>query len=152
MILDTLENLSAYRGISKNLDRALLWLQDTDLEALCPGTYPISREDVFCRVIEARLDPGYAVEAEAHQRYLDIHVALESGERFAFLNREEAGAWSEYAAESDTQTAPLSQKRNIVVLYPGMFAVCFPQDAHCPLLTAEEPKTIRKLIVKVLWK
>lgn len=41
MILDTLDNLPDYLGISKNLDQALLWLQETDLKTLRPGIYPI---------------------------------------------------------------------------------------------------------------
>lgn len=152
MILDTLDNLPDYLGISKNLDQALLWLQETDLKTLCPGIYPISGEDIFCRAVEAQLYPGSEIMMEVHRRYLDIHVALEPGEQIAVLNRNEIKEWSEYDTENDAQTAMLPQGGTVAVLCPGMFAVCFPQDAHCPLLTAGKRKTVKKLIVKVRHK
>lgn len=149
MILDTLENLSTYLGINKNLDHALLWLQNTDLQALAPGKYPICGEDVFCIAKKATLDPARIPEAEAHRQYLDIHVALESGERIAFADVGSITAWSPYDPADDAQTAPFPPDVDTAAMRPRMFAVCFPQDAHCPLLTTGDAKTVKKLVVKV---
>ena len=149
MILDTLGNLSAYLGISKNLDHALLWLQSTDLQSLEPGKHPIYGEDVFCIAKEVPLDPKRVLEAEAHRQYLDIHVALEPGEWIAFTDAGSITAWSPYDPADDTQTAPLPPDVNTAAMRPRMFAVCFPQDAHCPLLTTGEAKTVKKIVVKV---
>lgn len=149
MILDTLENLPSYFGISDNLDKALRWLQVTPLTSIEPGKHIICGEDVFCNAIEAMLKQTSIPTAEAHRDYLDIHVALEADEQLAISNAKNVASWSDYDAENDAQTAPLSQPELVISMQPGMFAICFPQDAHCPLLTSHVPHQLRKLVVKV---
>lgn len=149
MILDTLENLSSYFGISDNLDKALQWLQSTPLMSVELGKHIICGEDVFCNAIEATPKQASIPTAEAHRDYLDIHVALEAGEQIAISNVKNVTPWSDYDAENDAQTAPLPQPELFITMPPGTFAIFFPQDAHCPLLTSRPSQQIRKLVVKV---
>lgn len=150
MIIDTLEHIGSYRGINPNLDIAIQWLQTQALHALSIGRHMIQGDKAYCEAVCAELAAPTDLTAEAHTRYLDIHVALEPGEQIAFASTEHVFNWSLYSRTNDAQTARLKQNENKIVLYPGMFAICFPQDAHCPALASGTAKTVRKLIIKVL--
>ena len=58
MITDTLHNLPLYRGLHKNLDIAIAWLQTHDPAALPNGRTEIAGNAVFINVMDADLREG----------------------------------------------------------------------------------------------
>ena len=154
MILDTLDCIVKYAGISPNFETAVRWLQETDPEALEHGRTDIDGERVYAVISENRLEPKEPV-FEVHRRYADIQIILRGREGFRYgrkgkelSGKPENDVWF---CEADRQV-PFE-------LEEGGFTVFLPGEAHAPglypekdkeHLSPEAPVTDRKLVVKVL--
>ena len=147
MILDTLNAIGKYAGLSPDFAAAVRWLQATDLHALEPGKTVIDGDRVFATLSENRLEPKDPV-FEVHRRYADIQVILRGREGFMsgregreLSGRPENDVWF---CEADRQLS--------FVLEEGEFAVFLPGEAHAPGLCGRgtAPLFSRKLVVKVL--
>lgn len=148
MILDQLESLDCYRGISKGLDTAIDYLQRTDFKALANGSHQVDGDRVLANVMSyetKRLEEG---KFEAHRKYIDIQVLLEGEERCCCAPLSlttELGPFDE-----DKDIGFLAGPRQTTMqLSSENFAVFFPQDAHMPALDMHEKATVRKVVMKV---
>ena len=154
MILDTLDAIGKYAGISPNFETAVRWLQETDPEALEPGRTDIDGEKVYAVVSENRLEPKEPV-FEVHRRYADIQIILRGREGFRYgrkgkelSGKPENDVWF---CEADRQVPFELEEGGVTVFLPG--------EAHAPGLYPEKdkgplspaaPVPDRKLVVKVL--
>ena len=154
MILDTLDCIVKYAGISPNFETAVRWLQETDPEALEPGRTDIDGEKVYAVVSENRLEPKEPV-FEVHRRYADIQIILRGREGFRYgrkgkelSGKPENDVWF---CEADRQVPFELEEGGVTVFLPG--------EAHAPGLYPEKdkgplspaaPVPDRKLVVKVL--
>ena len=154
MILDALDAIGKYEGISPSFETAVRWLQETDPDALEPGRTDIDGEKVYAVVSENLLEPREPA-FEVHRRYADIQIILRGREGFRYgrkgkeLSRKpENDVWF---CEADRQV-PFE-------LEEGGFTVFLPGEAHAPglypekgkrLLSPAGPLTDRKIVVKVL--
>lgn len=145
MIYDTLEHLSAYRGLSRNLDAALGFLAAYQPGA--EGRLEIDGERVYATLsspLRRELDDG---RWEAHRRYIDIHVDYDEGEAIGVKPACAVNSWSAYDAAKDLCLSDESGEGTLVRMAKGAFLIVFPWDAHKPLLGSGQG---RKLLVKVL--
>ena len=154
MILDTLDAIGKYAGISPNFETAVRWLQETDPEALEPGRTDIDGEKVYAVVSENRLESKEPV-FEVHRRYADIQIILRGREGFRYgrkgkelSGKPENDVWF---CEADRQVPFELEEGGVTVFLPG--------EAHAPGLYPEKdkrplspaaPVPDRKLVVKVL--
>ena len=154
MILDTLDAIGKYAGISPNFETAVRWLQETDPDTLKPGRTDIDGEKVYAVVSENLLEPREPA-FEVHRRYADIQIILRGREGFRYgregkelSGKPENDVWF---CEADRQV-PFE-------LEEGGFTVFLPGEAHAPglypekgkrLLSPAGPLTDRKIVVKVL--
>ena len=76
MIYDELKNIARYKGISLYLDKAIEFLEKTDLASLPIGRTEIFQEKVFANVMEAQAKEETEVEFEIHKRFMDIQIIL----------------------------------------------------------------------------
>lgn len=154
MILDTLDAIGKYAGISPSFETAVRWLQETDPDALEPGRTDIDGEKVYAVVSENLLEPREPA-FEVHRRYADIQIILRGREGFRYgrEGRELSGKPENdvWLCEADRQV-PFE-------LEEGGFTVFLPGEAHAPGLYPEKGKrllspagslTDRKIVVKVL--
>ena len=74
MITDTLENLDRYRGLHSNLDKAIEFLNNTDLEKLPIGKTVVEGSHVFMNVMEAELRNAHGAGFEYHKKYAVLGV------------------------------------------------------------------------------
>ena len=147
-IVDRIEHLAEYAGISGAFARAVEFLQHSDLNSLVAGRHDIDGDNCFAIVNDAaELVAPPERKAEFHRGYFDIQVPLSGEETYgvAELDESRAGAFDESGdyGFSDQKTVP-------VTLVPGEFAVFFPGTcAHAPACSLTGPRKIRKIIVKV---
>ena len=154
MILDTLDAIGKYAGISPNFETAVRWLQETDPEALEPGRTDIDGERVYAVMSENRVKPKEPV-FEVHRRYADIQIILQGREGFLYgrEGRELSGKPENdvWFCEADRQVPFELEEGGVTVFLPG--------EAHAPGLYPEKdkrplspaaPVPDRKLVVKVL--
>lgn len=145
MIYDTLNHVRAYKGLSKNLDRALDFLAGYTPDA--PGRIEIDGENVYAtlsRPLFRELDDG---RWEAHRRYIDIHVDYADGEAIGVKPLTAVDSWEAYDEAKDCMLSSESGEGTLVRMAKDSFLITFPWDAHKPLLGSGEGK---KLVVKVL--
>ena len=146
MILDTLDNLTAYRGLFPALDDAIMFLQNNDLCALADGRHEIGGVRVFANVSSPHFKLAYQIPWEAHRRYADIQVPLAVGETISYLPVESVDSWQPYHETDDIQFSHDQRTGHAFPMMPGSFVIFFPWDAHRP----NQGETLgRKLVVKV---
>lgn len=147
MIYDILENLEQYTGLFENLDTAIDWLVNNDIEALPLGRTEISGSDIYINVSELEARPSEGALFETHSDYMDIHIDLEGVELFEVA----LGALEEdtpYNAEKDVALykADLS---NASVLGPGRFLITMTEEPHKPNIASAQGTHLKKAVVKV---
>ena len=154
MILDTLDAIGKYAGISPNFETAVRWLQETDPEALEPGRTDIDGEKVYAVVSENRLESKEPV-FEVHRRYADIQIILRGREGFRYgrkgkelSGKPENDVWF---CEADRLVPFELEEGGVTVFLPGEAHApgLYPEKDRRPLSPAA-PVPDRKLVVKVL--
>ena len=148
MILDQLENLDCYRGISKSLDIAIEYLQKTDLKGLTNGSHQVDGDRVLANVMTYETKRPEEGKFEAHRKYLDIQVVLEGEERCCCTPLSLTTELDPFDADKDVVFL-VGPRQTTMQLNPDNFAVFFPQDAHMPSLNMDEKYTVHKVVMKV---
>lgn len=134
MIIDTLENLGFYFGISKELDVTLSVLRHYNLSMLKPGEYPdfpVEGYNTVLKILEPRLvSEEDHVPWEYHEHCIDVMCVLEGGtETIGYAPRSKLGGWK-YDPEKDVAYTDEECSYLPIRMEPNDFAIFFPQDAH----------------------
>lgn len=87
---------------------------------------------------------------ENHTQTIDIQYLVSGSEGIRWAAVNQMGLSKRYIEDKDRQEfdAP-SGTTSLLHLYPGMFAVFLPGDAHCPKITLSRPELLRKVVVKI---
>nr|WP_304055491.1 YhcH/YjgK/YiaL family protein [Enterocloster clostridioformis] len=80
MIYDLLANIGNYRGMNRNLDKAIDYLMTADVRTLPIGRTEIDGDRVFLQVMEARTHELTDESYELHRDYMDIQIDIEGCE------------------------------------------------------------------------
>ena len=147
MILDRLDNATAYQAAHPRLRQAFAFLQSADLGKLSLGRHEIAGNDLFALVQEYRTKPVAEGFWESHRRYIDVQYVITGAERMGYANLAALSVRQPYDADKDLLL--LDGQGDFFTVRAGMFTVFTPQDAHMPCLVAGEPAQVRKVVVKV---
>ncbi len=149
MIYDTKENLQQYKGISKNLDCAIDYLMQTDFSEMTAGKYPVDGDRVFALVQTPTTYPREQARWESHKNYIDIQYMLVGEENIGLQKTDSLTESEPYSAGKDIEFYAENGKGFFPQLVPDSFVICFPTDAHMPLVCAEKSSSIKKAVIKV---
>lgn len=145
MIMDKLDNISAYKGISGSLDLAIEYLKQNKLDMLPPGRSPIDGDRVFVTLMTSQL--GQNPAWEIHRKYIDIQIALTQGESIAWAPHDTICGFSPYDESKGDIQLSLDPRDGLICPLPqGWFFIFFPTDAHRPGIGQG---SARKAVVKV---
>lgn len=147
MIYDHINNIDTYKGLSPDIYEGLRFLQQATPD-IALGTYQInSRVKAIVSEYETKVENevGY----EAHRKNIDIQYLLKGEERVACLPLEKLKETKPYSEEKDAAFFTASIQPIEMKLGDGFFAIFFPQDGHMPQLSVDEPKMVKKVVVKV---
>lgn len=152
MILDTLDNLSFYFGMSEDLDSAISVLKHYNFSSLRPGEYPDIAtwdSDIVLRVLEPEIvTDSESIPWEYHENVIDVQCVLKGGsELIGYAPRNKLTGW-QYDPEKDV--AYTSDRCDYLPLKLGEcdFAIFFPQDAHRKIQSSGT-KGYHKVVFKV---
>ena len=146
MIYDTIEHAGVYRGISKNLAKALDFLTGTDLKSMPDERVEIDGERAFA--FFQRYDTLPANDRpEAHRRYIDIQYLIEGEELIGIAPL--SAMKREIEAHPERDIYFYEGETAKILIGNGRLAILFPQDAHAPCIAAGESRPVRKVVVKV---
>ena len=144
MICDTLQHLTRYKGLCKNLDTAIDYLLTHDPASLPLGRTEVDGENVFINVMEADLSPD-STRLEYHKKYADLQIDLTGGEGWGYTNLpgEEAG---EFTGDIGFRTSPDAVSGT---LGEGRFVLFFPGELHKPGVARPGCAHVRKAVIKI---
>ena len=145
MITDTLQNLPRYRGLHKNLDIAIDWLQNHDLNALPNGRTEVAGAAVFINVMDADLRQAEGASFEFHRRYADLQIDLTGGEYWGWAAEGAPEKPLEEAADIGFVTGP---EHACGTLGSGRFALFLPGEPHKPSCRTPRCDKLRKAVVE----
>ena len=146
MIIDLLTNVDLYVPMHPHFQAAAAFLRRADLASLPDGKHEIIGTDVYAIVSHGKGRGRLDSPLEAHRHYVDIHYIAEGEELIGYSPLPVCKIVREaYIPDRDIEfynDAPQSWLQ----VKPGMFALCYPQDAHAPL-AGQGPH--KKIVVKV---
>ncbi len=149
MIVDRLDNWDSYFfGDVGNKVFEFLMSLTPDTEE---GERHLQGDDIFARIMSYETRPPEAAVLEAHRKYVDIQTVLTGAEGFEWFPTDGLSTDIPYDESKDAEfyKRPHSGPARIDV-YPGIFVVFSPQDAHMPtLMVGDTAELIKKVVVKV---
>lgn len=134
----------------KSIQKALIFLRETDFSQLEAGRYSIEGDLIYAQVLDLETKPKLDILPEVHRRYLDVQYLFSGKERIGFapdLGTNKIA--SEYDVERDILFYQEAELENELMMQAGCFAVFFPNDVHRPGCIDGEKANIRKVVVKV---
>ncbi len=146
MILDSIKNLSLYKGVHQSIGRCIEFLAQTDVESLAPGKYEIDGKNLYFNVLE------YETKApalfEAHDKYADLQYVVTGKERMDYAPRAECKPETAYDEIKDVVKIS-AENFSPISVKGGEFALFFPDDAHRPNVTDGEVTKNKKIVFKI---
>lgn len=147
MIYGNIHQKETYAFLPVPVQRCLDLARSSGFASLTPGSHPIDGDSLFVNVAAYTTGPEETRSWEAHKDYLDIHV-LSKGEEYIDLGFIESMTCGAYHKDSDYQEVT-GTARARVLMRPGDFLICYPEDAHKPGIAAGEPAPLKKGFFKV---
>jgi len=148
MIVDTLDNIDIYKGISEDIYTGLKFIKDVDPEIEF-GEYQVS-ENVKAIVSEYETIENFERGYEAHKHVIDIQYPLKGLERVKWSPIKGMDVNIPYDPKKDRTFYKNPHKQGTHVdIGNGVFAIMFPEDGHGPQHYVENPELIKKLTMKI---
>jgi len=141
--LSDLRQLPADPRLRKGIEFAL-----NAQASLAVGDHPIDGTDVYAKVMTPSTEPREKRFYETHRNYLDIHRVLEGGQFIEWLPRS-AFPDLPYDREKDVIIYKDYPDGSLLRLGGTTMAIFWPEDAHRPLITLDQPSKIKVCVVKV---
>lgn len=150
MITTTMEHLDRYKGMSENLDRALVWLQEGSWKKQTQtGRVVIDGDNVFAGFDRYTTKLAHEGLLETHRTYIDIQVVVEGTEYVEVRDAKGLTVATAYVDDVEFQEVPPSPSHH-VILNPGTALILFPEDSHRPgRAMGGEPTEVFKMVVKI---
>lgn len=150
MILDRLENVGLYTGLSAEIAMALDYLRRTDFSQVPDGRYELDGDRVYALVMRYKPKPVAEAGWEAHRNYLDVQYVAAGIERIGYAPLID-GLPARQAYDADKDFILYDAKGDLFEVPAGSFAIFGPRDVHAPCLvtaSGEAPAEVQKVVVK----
>ena len=148
MIIDSIKSFERYKEFQTGFDKVYDFLRKHDLNTLELGNHPIVENDVWCTISESDArDIADLPKMEVHDSFVDVHILLEGDETIGWKDRAKCEN-HQMAEYNEAQDVALFDEMPEVFIScsTGNFVMCFPSDAHTPLLGSG---TIKKAVFKI---
>lgn len=144
MIVCQFSDLSRYAAIIPGLQEAVEAVNAMTQWKV--GTIPLSGGNRIL-VQEGQTRPAQGGRCEAHRKYLDVQYIVEGEETMGWAPLGALTPAEEFNEEKDCgfYTGPVE----FVRIPAGKCYVVFPEDAHMPGVSLDQPHSYRKLVMKL---
>lgn len=147
MIFGNIRQWEEFSFLDEPVKECFAYIRAHDLVPCEKGSYPIDGDRLFVNIVEYTTTSAENRFWEAHRDYLDVHVMLR-GEEQIDVNFIENMQRGEYEKKEDF--LPMKGEKNgFVILRPGDFLICYPNDGHRTAVAPGKPETVKKAIFKV---
>jgi YhcH/YjgK/YiaL family protein len=146
MIADSLENSQPYEALHSLFKKAFDFIRYTDFSQLKDGVIETDDPRLYFSISRLRgKDPQDAV-LESHKKFIDIQAPIVGVEIIGWKAGGELMIISEPYDEGKDVMFYHDFPTTYTKLYPGQFAVYFPEDGHAPGIGQGD---IRKVVAKI---
>ena len=148
MILDTLDSIDRYAGLNPRFAAAFEFLRRL---GPAPAIYrhEIDGDSAYALVQQYETRPVAGAQLEAHRRYIDIQYITRGSEAIYWAPLAGLSVTMPHDAAKDVALFAASANMIPVRVRAGQCAILFPEDAHAPCCTWDEPAEVLKVVVKV---
>lgn len=148
MIIDTLENIEQYKGISDDIYAGLVFLLNAK-SGIDIGTYTVN-DNVKAIVSSYETVDIFERGYEAHKHVIDIQYPIVGLERVKWSPIKGMDINIPYDSVKDrTFYKNPSVQGTHVDIGNGVFSIMFPEDGHSPQHKVGSKEEIKKITVKV---
>lgn len=147
MIIDKIENSHLYNGLSKRIEKAFEYINNTDLKNIQSGKYEIDGENIFALISEYKTKPESKGKLEAHKKYIDVQYVIDGEELMGYVPLGGQQILEPYKEENDIVF--FTGEKSFTKVSSGMFAIYFPEDVHMPGINTGKISEVKKLVIKV---
>ena len=146
MIFDRIANLETYAKNDEKLTAIVEFLKAHPAETLADGRHELSL-GIYANVSTGPVrDSG---DFEAHRKYADLQLMVEGSEIMEWAHLNDMTNATDYSESNDCQFfACQPAATSALKVYPGYFAIFYPQDGHKPLIHLDHDAS-RKVIFKI---
>lgn len=151
MIYGEIKDLGLYKGILKNLDKAIACILSGEYKNGVVGKNVIDGDSVYFNQpdfpMTKEIKDGFI---ENHKKYIDIHIVIEGEEKIGYISNTDIKLTKEYDEVGDYELYE-GELENLFYLNPKKFIILFPGEPHMALIKGGEKTTkVKKVIFKVL--
>lgn len=147
MIYTKRKNLYRYLGQSETLDKAIHYLQNTDLRSLVKGRNEIDGDRVFVNRFDYQTMPQEKAIWEGHIQYADIHVLLSGREKIGVTNVDMLTETTRKPEEDFVGFEGAVQ--SWFPMTPEDILIVYPEDIHMVKVMDGESTLVEKACFKV---
>lgn len=147
MILDSLNNTAMYEGLHPLFKQAFEYLKSTDFLKTEAGKTILIEDKLIVNIANILGKPKNEAAIETHKKYIDIQLPIIGVEKIGWKAGGELNEISIPYNEEKDITFYIDRPTAYTKIYPGQFAIYFPEDGHAPGIGEG---AIKKVIVKVL--
>lgn len=146
MILDSLNNTEKIECLHPLFKKAFDYLKSTDFSKMEDGKYELEGSRLYVNVASIFGKEKKDAAIETHKKYIDIQMPLLGVEKIGWKPGYELQEESSPYNEQKDITFYIDRPTAYTKIYPGQFAIYFPEDGHAPGIGQGN---IRKVIAKV---
>ena len=150
MIVGKLVDLYRYKGISKNIDTAIDYIQNNDLMALPKGKTIVDGDNVYINRDTYVARPLEECFFENHKKYIDIQIVLKGQEVIGYthITNPDLKVTTPYNPHKDVTKYNYNPKCAVFFTLEEGFALVYTEDAHLAKCKAND-EIVEKVVVKV---
>ncbi|MFR3298561.1 MAG: YhcH/YjgK/YiaL family protein [Fusobacterium sp.] len=149
MIYGELRELKFYKGISKNLDKAIECIESGAYKTAPEGKNIIDGDTVFFYCQTVKTQPVEERFFEGHKKYIDIQIVINGEEKIGYSTRSNVVRTTPWNRETDFEKYEGSVD-HLFELNGDTFIILFPEEPHMPLVHGENgPMEIKKVVFKI---
>lgn len=147
LIIDSIENASIYCRLDARVEAAFHWLRSPRMLCAEVGRHQAQDSDMFALVQRYETIPHTKGRWEAHRHYIDLQYIVSGTEVMGHAPISSLTVVEPYDEAKDIMF--LTGKGDLFTVPEGTFVIFFPHDAHMPMLCAEHPSQVHKIVVKI---
>jgi uncharacterized protein, YhcH/YjgK/YiaL family len=146
MILDSLDNSQQYYALNSLFEKAFEFIKGTDFTNIPEGKIETGDPRLYFSIARFRGKDPQDAALETHKKFIDIQAPLVGAESIGWKAGNELMIISKPYDETKDIMFFHDFPTTYTKLYPGQFAIYFPEDGHAPGIGQGD---IRKIIAKV---
>lgn len=148
MIYGKLDEIKNYIGINSNLDIAINYILNNDINSLPLGITNIKGQDILINIMEIETRTSDNANFEVHKNHFDIFIPIIGKEKVEIGNSNYENP-SDYNEESDIFFVNTNSV-STCILDESNFIIAHFGEPHKPSLAVDKPEFLKKAVLKIL--